>query len=50
MTQFQTEIPDPLRHDLPALLAAGRVRTPPVGGLFLVFISERRLKGAAMEI
>ena len=48
MAQFQTDIPDPLRYHLPALLAPGRVRAPTIGVLFFVFICQSRLKGTAM--
>ena len=39
MTQLQTEVPDPLRDDLPYLLTICRMADPAVGVLFLVFIS-----------
>ena len=50
MAEFQTDIPDPLADDLPCFLTAGCMRTPAVGVLFLVFIRQSRLKGAAMQI
>src|SRR2546421_1748521 len=50
MTQLQTEIPDPLRDDLPGFLSSGRVTTPPVGVLLLVFIGKHRFKGATMQV
>ena len=50
MTQLQTEVPEPLRDDLPCLLTVGRMADPAVGVLFLVFIGQRIFKGAAMQI
>jgi hypothetical protein len=50
MSQFQAQVPHPLRHELPALLPPGRVRAPTIGVLFVVFICQSRLKGAAMQI
>ncbi len=38
LPQFEADIPDPLRHDLPALLSPGRVRTPSIRVDLLVFI------------
>src|SRR5579863_9468316 len=37
MPQFQTQIPDPLTDHLPGFLPCGRVTTPAVSGLLLVF-------------
>ncbi len=50
MTQFQTEVPHPLGHQLPTFLAPGRVRAPSVGVDLLIFIRERWLKGATMQV
>src|SRR5712691_2767442 len=50
MTQFQTEVPDPLRDDLPGFLPGGSVRTPSVGLLLQVLISKLWLKGPTMQI
>src|SRR5260370_14313560 len=50
MTQFQAQVPDPLRDNLPGFLSSGRMRTPPVGVLLLVFIGKHRLKGATMQV
>src|SRR6266699_3663588 len=50
MAQFEPDIPCPLRHDLPGFLPPGRVATPTIGLLLLVFVRERRLKSAAMQI
>src|SRR6266699_3154886 len=50
MTQFQAQVPDPLRDNLPRFLSSGRMRTPPVGVLLLVFIDKQRLKGPTMEV
>jgi hypothetical protein len=43
-------VPDPLGHQLPALLSPGRMAAPPVGIDLLVFICEHRLKGTAMKV
>jgi hypothetical protein len=40
MSQFETEVPDPLRQNEPELLAPRGVRTPAGSRLFLVFIGE----------
>src|SRR2546428_12364706 len=50
MAQFEPDIPYPLGHDLPGFLPPGRVATPTIGLLLLVFVSQRRLKSAAMQI
>jgi len=50
MPQFQAQVPDPLRHHLPAFLPPGRVRAPAVRVLFGVFICQRRFKGTAMQV
>ena len=50
MAQFQTDIPDPLRYHLPALLAPGRVAAPTIGVDLLILVGEHRLKGAAMQV
>src|SRR6266567_6697331 len=50
MTQFQPQVPDPLRDNLPRFLSSGRMRTPPVGVLLLVFIGKGRFKGATMQV
>jgi hypothetical protein len=50
VSQFQAEVPHPLGHQLPALLSPGRVAAPSVGIDLLVFIEERRLKSATMEV
>src|SRR5258708_22978195 len=50
MTQFQAEVPDPLRHQLPALLSPGRMAAPSIRIDFLVFIREYWLKRAAMQV
>jgi hypothetical protein len=38
VSQFQAEVPHPLRDQLPALLSPGRVRAPTVRVLFAVFV------------
>ncbi len=50
MAQFQTEVPHPLADQLPCLLTRGRMADPSVGVLLLVFISQRILKCATMQI
>ena len=50
MAQLQSEVPDPLRHDLPDFLTACRMATPTVWILFLIFISQRCFKGTTMQI
>jgi hypothetical protein len=39
-----------LGEDLPEFLAAGRVRTPAIGVLFLILIGEHRLKGSPVQV
>jgi hypothetical protein len=43
-------VPHPLRDHLPALLSPGGVAAPAIRVEFLIFIGERRLKGATMQI
>jgi hypothetical protein len=50
MSQFQAQVPHPLRDHLPALLSPGGVAAPAIRVEFLIFIGERRLKGATMQI
>src|SRR5947209_6051787 len=50
MAQFQAEVPDPLRDNLPGFLSSGRMRTPAVGVLLLVFIGQHWFKGPAMQV
>lgn len=50
MPQFQAQIPEPLRDDLPALLTARRMRAPAVRIKFRVFVGKLRLKGPTMQI
>src|SRR5579883_1844033 len=50
MSQFQPQVPHPLRDQLPALLPAGRVRAPAVWVLFAILIRENGLKGPAMQV
>jgi hypothetical protein len=42
MPQFESQVPDPLGDQLPALLSRGRMAAPSVGIDLLVFIRERR--------
>jgi hypothetical protein len=50
MPQFQPQGRDPLRDNLPRFLSSGRVRTPPVGVLLLVFIGKYWFKGPTMQV
>lgn len=50
MPQFQPEIPDPLRDQLPAFLTPSGMAAPAVGILLVVFIRQCRLKGTTMQI
>jgi hypothetical protein len=50
MTQLQAEIPDPLAHDTPYLLTARGMAAPTIGVLLAVFVSQRRLKCATMQV
>src|SRR5215469_11424883 len=50
MPHLQTEVPDPLRNDLPALLTASSMRAPAIWVLFVILIGKLRLKGATMQI
>jgi hypothetical protein len=50
MPQFETEVPHPLREDLPELLAPGGMRTPPICVLLLIFVSEHALKPSSVEV
>jgi hypothetical protein len=49
MPQFQTQVPHPLRDDLPALLPPGGVAAPAILVVFGILIGERRLTGATMQ-
>src|SRR5207237_7234616 len=48
--QFQAQVPDPLREDLPKLLPAGAIGTPAIRILFLILIREDRLKSSSMQV
>jgi hypothetical protein len=50
MSQFEAEVPHPLREDLPKLLATGCVRAPAIHVLFFVFIGKDCLKTAPLEV
>ena len=50
MSQFQAEVPHPLRDHLPACLPPGGVATPAIGVLLMVFICQSRLEGSAMQV
>ena len=50
MSQFQAQVPYPLRDQLPAFLAPGGMATPSVGILLDVFVRECWLKGPTMQI
>jgi hypothetical protein len=44
MPQFETQVPDPLREDLPKLLTPGGMRAPAIRILLLIFITEYALE------
>jgi hypothetical protein len=48
--QVESQVPDPLGDELPALLSRGRMAAPAVGIDLLVFIREHRLKGPTMQV
>src|SRR5262245_49201513 len=50
MPQLQTQVPHPLADDTPCLLTASGVTTPTIRVDLLIFVSQRRFKGATMEI
>jgi hypothetical protein len=50
MTQFESQVPDPLGDQLPALLSRGRMAAPSVGIDLLVFIRQDWFKGPAMQV
>ncbi len=50
MAQFETQVPDPLRDDLPRFLSAGCVRTPTIRVLFLILISKDWFKRPTMQV
>src|SRR6266536_1019320 len=50
MAQFQTEVPEPLADELPALLSPGGMTTPPNRVLLAILIGECIFKRATMQI
>ena len=50
MPQLQTEVPDPLRDDLPGFLPASGLRTPAIGILLAIFVAQGGFKGTPMQI
>src|SRR6266705_2629180 len=48
--QLQSQVPAPLSHDLPGFLSPGRMATPSVRLLFLVFVFQSGFKGTAVQI
>jgi hypothetical protein len=44
LPQIQTQVPEPLVHNLPKFLPTGGVGTPTIRALFLIFVSENGLK------
>jgi hypothetical protein len=50
MSQFQTQVPDPLAEDLPELLPTSHMRTPAIRILFLILIGEDGLKRPTMQV
>ena len=49
MTQFQAEVPDPLRDDLPGFLSASGVAAPTIRVLFAIFIRPGGSSAALSE-
>jgi hypothetical protein len=49
LASVQAQIPEPLGQDLKTLLSTGGMRHPTIGVLLAIFISEDRLKRAAMR-
>ena len=50
MPQFEAQVPNPLREDLPDLLPTGGVRTPAIRILLLIFIGEDRLERSSSQV
>lgn len=50
LSQFQAQIPHPLREDLPEFLSTSAMRTPAIRVLLAVFVGKNGFKGPAMEI
>lgn len=50
MPQFESEIPGPLRHNLPGFLSPGRVTTPAIRLLLDVFILQSGFKSATVQV
>src|SRR5437764_6136066 len=50
MSEFQTQVPNPLAEDLPELLPTGGMRTPAIGILFLILMGKDGLKGSTMQV
>jgi hypothetical protein len=48
--QFESQVPDPLGYQLPALLSPGHMAAPAIGIDLLIFIGECRLKSATMQV
>jgi hypothetical protein len=47
---LETEVPNPLTENLPALLTQSLVRAPTIRILLQVFIRERILEGPTMQV
>src|SRR2546423_11303604 len=50
LSQFQTQVPDPLAEDLPELLPTSGMRTAAIRILFLILIGEDGLKRPTMQV
>lgn len=50
LSEFQTEIPHPLREDLPEFLSASGMRAPAIRVLLGVFVRKNGFKGSSMQI
>jgi hypothetical protein len=49
LAEFLTQIPHPLRKDLPGFLTMRRVGTPPITVLLAILIGKHRLEAAPMR-
>jgi hypothetical protein len=49
MFQFQPHVPDPWTDDLPSLMPTRALPTPPIGIVFLIFLSQRRFTHFTMQ-
>ena len=50
LSELQTQIPEPLIHNVPELLTTGGARTPTICVLFSILVREDGLKCAPMQV